>query len=621
MDKKQVFISYKSEEFDEANWVRTVLETNGISCWMAPMCITGGSSYATEIPQAIRNCTVFVLILSEQSQSSKWVSREVDRAINENKIIMPFMLENCSLKDDFNFYLTNVQRYAAYESKMAAVEKMVREIKAILGIKDEPIQEESKKEESKKEEPKLEESKVEEPKKEEPKKEGAKKEGPKKAESKPAKKKKNLLPIVGIVVAVILAIVVGTTLISESNKLTIAGVEVNKDDSSITIENATITAEDVEKLISMEELTSLYIEGCSIEPALMKELSKLNLYVLRMNNCNLSNEHLSNIDFSKWEDLWRLELQGNPDITELTGLEHVADSLEELYIGGCSVTSLEVLSGSSNITDLDVSGNQLTSLKGIENNIGLDYLHAQNNQLTTLEGLENTSVLRDVNLRNNQISDISILAKSAQKLQYLYIDNNPIGKLGAISNCLELKNLDADNCGLTSLSSLSEHEKLTYLSVADNSLISLSGIEKNQNLSYLDASNNNFISTTGIEELTFMDSNGYQGTVDLSNSALLGLQLSDELNVSSLAIYGNDISTLEAIESCKIYKLYLEYQSTIDFAKLAEAKIDYFYIINCPLDQQMTIEEMLGTYTVAFVTAEEADELQADSVPSAMKDE
>ena len=135
MDKKQVFISYKSEEFEEANWVRTVLETNGISCWMAPMCITGGSSYATEIPQAIRNCAVFVLILSEQSQSSKWVSREVDRAINENKIIMPFMLENCRLKDDFNFYLTNVQRYAAYESKMTAIEKMVKEIKAILGIR------------------------------------------------------------------------------------------------------------------------------------------------------------------------------------------------------------------------------------------------------------------------------------------------------------------------------------------------------------------------------------------------------------------------------------------------------------------------------------------------------
>ena len=81
---KAVFISYKTEEFDDANWVRATLENNGISCWMAPMCIPGGSSYAVEIPNAIKQCTVFVLILSEKSQLSKWVPRELDQAINED---------------------------------------------------------------------------------------------------------------------------------------------------------------------------------------------------------------------------------------------------------------------------------------------------------------------------------------------------------------------------------------------------------------------------------------------------------------------------------------------------------------------------------------------------------
>ncbi len=49
---QDVFISYKSEEFQEADWVRQQLESGGISCWMAPNSITGGASYATEIPQA-----------------------------------------------------------------------------------------------------------------------------------------------------------------------------------------------------------------------------------------------------------------------------------------------------------------------------------------------------------------------------------------------------------------------------------------------------------------------------------------------------------------------------------------------------------------------------------------
>lgn len=133
MTNKDVFISYKAEEIEEASWVKSVLESNGISCWMAPSCIPGGSSYAVEIPQAIRQAKVFVLILSSKAQSSQWVSREVDLAINEGKIVLPFMLENCALKDDFNFYLTNVQRYAAYENKLAAAEKMINEIKALIG--------------------------------------------------------------------------------------------------------------------------------------------------------------------------------------------------------------------------------------------------------------------------------------------------------------------------------------------------------------------------------------------------------------------------------------------------------------------------------------------------------
>jgi len=134
MNSNDVFISYKAEEAEVAGWVKNILEENGISCWMAPGCIPGGSSYAIEIPRAIRQAKVFVLILSSKAQESRWVSKEVDLAINEGKVVLPFMLENCSLRDDFYFYLTNVQRYTAYEDKNAAVQKMLKEIKDVIGI-------------------------------------------------------------------------------------------------------------------------------------------------------------------------------------------------------------------------------------------------------------------------------------------------------------------------------------------------------------------------------------------------------------------------------------------------------------------------------------------------------
>ena len=78
----QVFISYSTKDTTQAEWVRKILENNGITCWIAPRNIPGGSNYAREIPAAIRECQVFVLMLSHHSESSIWVSKELDLAVN-----------------------------------------------------------------------------------------------------------------------------------------------------------------------------------------------------------------------------------------------------------------------------------------------------------------------------------------------------------------------------------------------------------------------------------------------------------------------------------------------------------------------------------------------------------
>ena len=125
---KKVFISYKSEEAREAHWVAGKLEEAGFSCWIAPDSIPGGSSYAEQIPRAIREADAFVLILSSRAQSSKWIPREIDQAINEEKTILPFVIEDCTLNDAFRCYLANVQSYEAWKDKNKAMEAMIREM-------------------------------------------------------------------------------------------------------------------------------------------------------------------------------------------------------------------------------------------------------------------------------------------------------------------------------------------------------------------------------------------------------------------------------------------------------------------------------------------------------------
>ena len=147
MDKKEIFISYSSQDKDQAHWVKSVLEGNGFSCWIDENSIRGGSDFAEEIPSAIDDCKIVVLILSQNSQNSKWVEKEIIQALNKRKIIMPFTIEKFDLNKEFIFYLSNVQRYEAYRDKEIMMRRMVTEISRILerplpsGIEDvtEPV--------------------------------------------------------------------------------------------------------------------------------------------------------------------------------------------------------------------------------------------------------------------------------------------------------------------------------------------------------------------------------------------------------------------------------------------------------------------------------------------------
>lgn len=130
----EVFISYKAEEYDQADWVRTNLERNGITCWMAPESIPGGSNYALEITKALEACRCLVLILSPRVQTSIWVEKEIEMAFGYGKTVFPFMIEKCELVGSFPFYLRNVQHYSAYQDKDAALKSLIEDVYKTKGF-------------------------------------------------------------------------------------------------------------------------------------------------------------------------------------------------------------------------------------------------------------------------------------------------------------------------------------------------------------------------------------------------------------------------------------------------------------------------------------------------------
>jgi len=133
MKMHNVFISYSTRETGKAEAVRNILEKNGIVCWMAPRDIPAGSNYTEEIPAAIRGCQVFLLILSQNAQKSTWVPRELETAVNCGKVVIPFMVEDFQLNDEFNFLIGAQQRYAAYQNNAEIMRILIERIRAIIG--------------------------------------------------------------------------------------------------------------------------------------------------------------------------------------------------------------------------------------------------------------------------------------------------------------------------------------------------------------------------------------------------------------------------------------------------------------------------------------------------------
>jgi TolB-like protein len=103
-----VFISYSSIDKNAADTVCSVLEQNGISCWIAPRDITPGLDFAEAIIDGIKSSKLFILVYSSNSSSSKQVIREVDRAVHNGLPVINLRLEDVPLSKQLEYYLSSV---------------------------------------------------------------------------------------------------------------------------------------------------------------------------------------------------------------------------------------------------------------------------------------------------------------------------------------------------------------------------------------------------------------------------------------------------------------------------------------------------------------------------------
>ncbi len=93
------FISYSSKDQAFAEQLHADLRSKGVRCWFAPEDMDIGDKIRPRIEESIRLYDKLLLVLSEYSITSNWVTYEVERALNKEpegvpNVLYPIRLDN-----------------------------------------------------------------------------------------------------------------------------------------------------------------------------------------------------------------------------------------------------------------------------------------------------------------------------------------------------------------------------------------------------------------------------------------------------------------------------------------------------------------------------------------------
>lgn len=134
-----IFISHSTNDRAIAERVCSDLETQRFSCWIAPRDIDAGEAWDEAIIRALDNCHIVLLIFSGFSNESPQVKREIHRAIDKKKIVVPLRIEDLKLGRSLEYIMMGIQWFDAFppplESHLPALRQQIKRILATLNLK------------------------------------------------------------------------------------------------------------------------------------------------------------------------------------------------------------------------------------------------------------------------------------------------------------------------------------------------------------------------------------------------------------------------------------------------------------------------------------------------------
>jgi signal peptidase I len=122
-----VFISYAHEDSAIADRIEASLVQAGVRCWRDPRVAPG--RFSDQIAAAIRNCPVFLVLVSRRSVASQWVEDELSLARVHRRMVIPVVIDRTEPES-----LTGVWAFLAATTQFFTVRR--GEEDQILHIRD-----------------------------------------------------------------------------------------------------------------------------------------------------------------------------------------------------------------------------------------------------------------------------------------------------------------------------------------------------------------------------------------------------------------------------------------------------------------------------------------------------
>lgn len=306
-----------------------------------------------------------------------------------------------------------------------------------------------------------------------------------------------------------------------AKQITIAGVELDSNAQSATLDNLNLTDEE------LQELAGLYtLDRLSVRNNLISDISALS-QLKGLDELDLSGNQVRNISpLSELGSLRELNLDGNPvencdalrALRYLNRLSVVDTGMNETVIReladdlpGCSI-------------QFGTKGSERILITGEIFDLSTTELTLSQKGLSDIGMLQGFTELKVLNLSENDISDIRPLMELS-KLESLNIDENSVSDLRPLIGLPNLIKLEAADNQISETTSTGSIERLTELDLSGNPIRDFSGLGRLGFLKILDLRETSIADSDlrelyGLRSIYSIDLRNNSGLSDIAIGAL-----------------------------------------------------------------------------------------------------